>query len=202
MCKGMGPGVFILRSMGNGHMEASTVTRQTHNTENITFPQLLWRWVNIRSILHPSKSVRDFALHFPWQCFKVVAPTCFTKLRMLSTNNHYHPQTNFGGGNICKRVCLFTRGISVRCHFQSGCLVPCSFWGYLFMWVSVQVVSVQGGLSRRSLSLSLSRGVCVQVVSVQEVCVQVVSVQGVSVQGVSVQVVSVSLPWYDKELSC
>ena len=51
--------------MVNGHMETSTVTRQRHTTENITFQQLRWRAVNIPSNLHPSKSVRDFALYCP-----------------------------------------------------------------------------------------------------------------------------------------
>ena len=50
-------------------------------------------------------------------------------------------------------VILFLRG-SVRCHFLSGCLVPCSFWG-LCLWSHVP--------SRGSLlgGLSLSRGISV-----------------------------------------
>ena len=75
-------------------------------------------------------------------------------------------------------------GVSVWCHFLSGCLVTCPFWGSLSLvpcsfWGSLSLVpcplwgSLFGGLC---LGRSLSGGLCPRV-----------SVKGVSVQGVSVE---------------
>ena len=42
-----------------------------------------------------------------------------------------HPQTKFGARLyfqklVCQLFCL--QGVSVWCHFLSGCLIPCSYW--------------------------------------------------------------------------
>ena len=58
-----------------------------------------------------------------------------------------------GQANAFTGVCLSTRGVSVWCHFLSGCLVPYSFQGSLclvpcsFQGVYVQGVCVQMGVS-------------------------------------------------------
>ena len=42
---------------------------------------------------------------------------------------------SLGQGNIfrsvCQSLCPWKGGVSVWCHFLSGCMVPCSFLGYL-----------------------------------------------------------------------
>ena len=64
---------------------------------------------------------------------------------------------SFGHGNIFWSVChSVQRGFSVWCHFLSGYLVPCSFWGSLSLVpCSFQEVSVRGDLCP---GRSLSRG--------------------------------------------
>ena len=73
-----------------------------------------------------SKSAR-IRSHFWLRSFNEVEGTVRRKVKKTWTNVITARKRSLGQGNVLHPfVCL--QGVSVWCHFLSGCLVPCSFW--------------------------------------------------------------------------